>query len=350
MRRFPLRVFASIVLAWSANAAAAEPVETPGTSSLTTIVVTGEQPGPGLWRVSKGDHVLWVLGTLSPLPRHMQWRAKEVDERVGESQEVLLSPSMALTTGLGFFGQLGLLPSLIGLRNNPDGKTLADVVPAPQYARWSALKARYIGRSGKVEKWRPLFAAMELYENAIDKAGLVQSGQITDVVRKAAKRAGATLTPVKLEIELDDAKIALKEFKHDPIDDGDCFERTLDRIEGDLDTMAARANAWASGDLDALRALPYTDQMSMCREAVSASGVAHRHGLGDVESRVRQSWVDAATAALERNRSSFALLPMARLLGDGDYLSGLRSRGYIVQSPEEQAAGESGATALGIAQ
>ena len=41
---------------------------------------------------------------------------------------------------------------------------------------------------------------------------------------------------------------------------------------------------------------------------------------------------------------------MARLLGDGDYLSGLRSRGYIVQSPEEQAAGESGATALGIAQ
>jgi hypothetical protein len=90
--------------------------------------------------------------------------------------------------------------------------------------------------------------------------------------------------------------------------------------------------------------------MSVCREAVSASGVAHRHGLGDVESRVRQAWVDAATAALERNRSSFALLPMARLLGDGDYLSGLRSRGYIVQSPEEQAAGESGATALGIAQ
>ena len=38
-----------------------------------TILVAGQRPGPGLWKVSKGDHVLWVFGTCllytSPSPR-----------------------------------------------------------------------------------------------------------------------------------------------------------------------------------------------------------------------------------------------------------------------------------------
>jgi hypothetical protein len=36
---------------------------------MQEVVVTGEQPGPGLWQVSKGDHVLWVLGTVPLSPK-----------------------------------------------------------------------------------------------------------------------------------------------------------------------------------------------------------------------------------------------------------------------------------------
>ena len=38
-------------------------------------VVAGVQPGPRLWRVRKGDHVLHVLATVSPLPSGMEWDA-----------------------------------------------------------------------------------------------------------------------------------------------------------------------------------------------------------------------------------------------------------------------------------
>ena len=38
---------------------------------LAPVVVSGVVTGPGLWKVSKDGHVLWVLGTLSPLPGHM---------------------------------------------------------------------------------------------------------------------------------------------------------------------------------------------------------------------------------------------------------------------------------------
>jgi hypothetical protein len=38
---------------------------------LGEVLVIGEQPGPALWKVSTDDHVLWIMGTYSPLPKQM---------------------------------------------------------------------------------------------------------------------------------------------------------------------------------------------------------------------------------------------------------------------------------------
>ena len=35
-------------------------------AQLGEVLVVGKQPGPGLWRVSKGDHDLWIFATLTP--------------------------------------------------------------------------------------------------------------------------------------------------------------------------------------------------------------------------------------------------------------------------------------------
>ena len=35
------------------------------------VLVTGERPGPGLWKISKDNHVLWILGTHAPLAKAM---------------------------------------------------------------------------------------------------------------------------------------------------------------------------------------------------------------------------------------------------------------------------------------
>src|SRR5690606_15497085 len=45
---------------------------------LGVFVVSGVQPGPGLWKVRRGDHTLHILGTVSPLPRDMAWRSDDV--------------------------------------------------------------------------------------------------------------------------------------------------------------------------------------------------------------------------------------------------------------------------------
>lgn len=304
-------------------------------AELEPIVVSGVQPGPGLWKVSKDGHVLWVLGVLSPLPKKMQWQTDEVAERIGESRQLLDMPSAVFEPDVGFFGRIALAPSLVGARNNPGRRKLVDVVPAAQYARWSELKQKYIGRSGKVEKWRPLFAAMELYTSAIEKLGLRSSREVVRTVRGLAESAGVERVPVRLELAIDDPRAALRQFKKSTLADLECFDMTLDRIEGDLGLMAGRANAWASGDLEGLRALPYRDQMRACMDAAMSAEVLRDRGLGDLEKRLQQLWVDAAESALARNDVSFAMLPMDRVLDPQGFLAPLAARGYLVEAPDE---------------
>jgi hypothetical protein len=340
-------------LAWSCGARAvadvALPSETPATSAqMETIVVSGEQPGPGLWKVSRDDHVLWVLGTLAPLPKDIRWKSKEVDAVIAQAQEVLDTPAVGVKADIGFFGKLALLPSLIGVRENPDDATLQDVVPPDLYARWSVLKEKYIGRSGKVEKWRPIFAALDLYRAAIRKSGLTDSGLVQKTIKATAKRAGVKLTPVKVELVVEDPRVAIKQFKRGALDDIECFRRTLDRIDTDLVAMTARANAWSTADLDALRRLPYSDQMTACVDAVVRSDMAHARGVSDIESRIENAWIEAATRALAANQVTLAMLPIDQLLRSDGYLSRLRAQGYSVEAPDAQSENVDSASDTGL--
>jgi len=58
-------------------AAASAATETP---TLDEVLVTGERAGPGMWRVSKVDHELWILGVQSPLPKELSWRYTAVNQ------------------------------------------------------------------------------------------------------------------------------------------------------------------------------------------------------------------------------------------------------------------------------
>ncbi|WP_369980984.1 TraB/GumN family protein [Xanthomonas bundabergensis] len=300
---------------------------------LDAVLVTGRQPGAGLWQVRRGDHVLWILGTVSPLPRRMQWESGEVERVIGQSQQVIAAPTLSLSSNLGVFRSMLLLPSLLKARRNPDDRTLQQVLPADLYARWLPLKARYLGRDGSVEKWRPVFAAQELYEAAMRKSGLSMGSVVQPVIERAAKRAKVPIVPVVVEVKVPDAKRALQEFRATSLNDSSCFARTLQVIQGDLETMRLRANAWSEGDLDALGRLPGNDQYRVCMDAVGEAAIARKLGLGDVRRRALDTWLETAERALAQNRSSFATLSMQTLQDSDGPLERLRARGYEVIAP-----------------
>ncbi|MGJ4803900.1 TraB/GumN family protein [Luteimonas sp. SDU82] len=298
-----------------------------------TVVVSGALPGPGLWKVRKGDHTLYVLATLSPLPRRLAWESAGVESVISRAQRVLLPPSFTLDADVGVFRGLMLVPSLLKARRNPDGRSLQEVVPPALYARWSPLKQRYIGRDGGVERWRPIFAAQELYESAMRRSGLSLDDVVDKEVRRIAKRHDVPLRGVNFKLQVDDPKAAIREFQSTALADTDCFARTLTRIETDLEAMRQRANAWATGDIAALLSLPVESQYGACIDAVTGSALAQRLGAVELRPRLEAMWLAAAEEALATDRVSLAMLPLGLVTTPTGYLARLRERGYEIEAP-----------------
>lgn len=304
------------------------------TATLDEVLVTGEQPGPGLWRVSTttadGEHVLWILGSHGPLPKKIVWRSKAVESTIAESQELLANAS--IDADVGFFTGLSLLPSLIGIRNNPNDEKLKDVVPPDVYARWLVLKEKYIGHDNSVEKWRPIFAAQELYKNAIEKSDLAP-GRVWPVVEKIAKKNKVKIVKPEIPVAIEKPRAMIKEFKKSELSDLQCFTKTIERLETDLDVMRARANAWSTGNVKGLREMTYVDQVSACIDAVMNAQLVQERGYQNIPARLTQAWMDAADAALAKNKSTFAVLQISELLKPDGYVAKLRAKGYVIDEP-----------------
>ena len=306
---------------------------------LETVLVSGEQPGPGMWKVSKGDHVLWIVGIQTPVPKSMTWRAKKVAAIVATSQEILGPPGAGITMKqIGYFRALTLLPSAMESVKNPDGATLRDVVPASIYPRWVALRSKYIGEyqddDNDLERSRPMFAAGKLYQKAIEKTGMTSSSPVNAVINEAAKKHGVKITSVTIEPPIGDLRAAVTEFKKSRLADLDCFTKTLDRIETDLQAMRARANAWATGDIRAIRALPVNDQRAACEAAIRDASFVKTLGVQNVPAQIQAAWLNAAEAALTKNMSTVATLSMAQLVASDGYLAKLKAKGYVVEEPD----------------
>lgn len=297
------------------------------------ILVVGQRPGPGLWKISHGDHVLWLFGTYSPLPKNMEWRSQQVEAILAQSQEFLLPPQA--TAQVGFFKSLTLLPYAIGLKKNPDGAQLRDLLPPEVHARWLLLKKKYIGTDVGIERERPLFAAEELFRKGLLHAGLSSGNEVRDAIEKIVKKNKIKITSSGVKLAVDDPVRLIKQFKKSPLDDVACFAKTLERLETDIDAMRVRANAWAKGDLEAIQKLSYADRDEACSAALTESAfLKGEPEFQSVKERMRAAWFATAEKSLATNASTFAILPLNKLLEPDGLLAAFQLKGYVVDKPE----------------
>jgi uncharacterized protein YbaP (TraB family) len=310
--------------AWLRAQPADDPAAAP--APVQEVVVEGRHEGPRLWVVRKADHTLWILGTISPLPKKMVWQPDAVRAVLHETQEVV--PAWP-TYGIGAHPLTALRVYIEWrrLQKPPDNLPLQQSLPPQLYARVQALKARYDPKDSKLEHMRPMLAARQLISRVFDAAGLALHNEVQETVLQLAREQGVRVHQDKLKI--DDPVDVLKDVSKTPLDrEVACLESVVTLLESDLAPMQARAQAWALGDVETLRRLPSAGDRTACMAAVSSS-----ERVRSLIARAQDDWLIAVQDSLNRNRGTLAVQSMDRLLGEHGALATLRARGYSVAGP-----------------
>ena len=273
-----------------------------------------------------GDHVLWILGTVSPLPRKLIWQPDAVQAVLRQTQEVVPAwPRYGI--GANPITALRLYIQWRRMQKPPDHLPLQQALPPALYARVVALEARYDPHDKTLEQLRPMLAAERLLTRVLEASGLTAHNEVQQTVLELARAQGVRVRQDKLRI--DDPLDVLKDVGATPLSgEVACLDAVVTRLETDIGPMQARARAWALGDVATLRALPHTDNRTACVSAVSTS-----ERVRSLIERAQDDWLMAVEDSLARNRGTLAVQSMDRLLGEHGALATLKAHGYEVEGP-----------------
>jgi uncharacterized protein YbaP (TraB family) len=288
---------------------------------MDDMVVTGERPGPGLWHVHRGTAQLWILGSMSPLPKGITWRSKQVEQLLDGTHQVLVQKPFEI----GIARVLWLLITERSVLMLTGGRRLKDVLPPELHDRFAAQRAKYTNDPNKWERFRPLIAAAFLQQAAFHQVGLSTRVDLGAAMRSLAKKHHVQVEEIKIA-GVGDVMEALKTLP--PATENACVAASLVTVESDLPRLVDRAQAWANGNVERIQQLREPAEVDACRAALDA-GV----GAADLIARMRRTWLGAIEAHMQNGEVTVAVVNIDMLLEPGGLLDELRAKGYEVDSP-----------------
>ncbi|HSC14436.1 MAG TPA: TraB/GumN family protein [Gammaproteobacteria bacterium] len=318
--------FAALLVALALATPASAQTGAAGHPTIEEITVIGRYPGPPLWKVTSGARTLWVFGELSPVPKGLDWDPRNAERVLDRAGAVIGSPRVSAMT-LNPIRVFRLYRGARRLIRLPEDATLADQMPPDLYARYAALRTRYLPKvDEKDEELRPALAVLQLYRAALDDTGLTSDSGVGKTLARKMRRSKAEEAEVVVETEPETVLEELKKIT--PEAELSCFEAILTTIETDLEGMKERANAWAIGDVDALKRFDYPDSQGNCLDALVTV-----EGFAELRDELYGKWLSEAEQALATYDTSFSVLPMRELVADDGLLAQLAARGYTVTAP-----------------
>lgn len=272
------------------------------------IVVTGRLPGPPLWKITRGQHTLWLFADLPVVPGDLSWDTSRVAQILSEA-EVFVSPPRIKVGSLA--AMLGLRKSNVGelvgaLQRLDEGHTLQQVIEPALYQRLSENVPPDMLR--KYSHYKPWQAALRLMDFWMEREGFSNSASL-----KVNRELDRLRRKYRVRKVSSDLAVALAEFEQYlqtqmaiPEEHGSaCLAAMLDLREN-AETVKQTLTRWFAGELPVSSAL---DPLHLCQETGPLPG---RQNL----ERSVQMWVSHAEQALANHKVSFAVVPIGLLLGD----------------------------------
>lgn len=285
---------------------------------LEEVLVVGEHPGPGLWKVSKGSHTLFILGTHAPLPKDLLWRSKEVESAIARSNELLGAYSVSLRVD-----QEAAFQSRSG--------KLKELLPPRMYAQWRVLRDKYIGADDQTDRLLPAAAALLLQARAYEQSGLTYSDAVWRKIYQLAGERGVPVWPQNYDTRLVAGEWRRTRKAHQ--NGVKYLAETMDRLSSDILDARAAANAWATGDIAALQDLAETDA-SYARSLAYSWPFLSDKEVQRLHNEAENKLLTALERAMNRNEATFAALPIHLLLRKDGVIARLRAAGYSIEEPD----------------
>jgi hypothetical protein len=136
-------------------------------ADIESVTVKGE-PGPAVWRLTRGASEVWILGTVGPLPRDMTWNRATVADLLDGARALLLPPRADFNlVDIGWF--LLRHGSELSL---PRGQKLEDGLPPDLALRFKAATAAIGADAEDYRTDIPIRAAVRLGQDFQKKADM----------------------------------------------------------------------------------------------------------------------------------------------------------------------------------
>jgi hypothetical protein len=284
---------------------------------IETVVVTAHQPGPLMWRVTKGDSTVILLALVEPVPEHLDWNDTGVRAALKGAHQLLLQPraSVGLVEGLWF---LAWHSDTIYL---PSETPMESTLPAPLRARFVAARDAIHRDADRYASLRVPLAGLRL-EGDFLKANNLEYDEPVDTLKNIARGTGV---PVKAIAEYA-ALPMLKQLPAMPAATNEiCLKSSLDDIDALRVHAMPAAQAWAKGDLDGIKA-NYSDQrFESCIQSLPTFAALFQRAVNDS--------VNALHTALTKPGKTVMLVSMGALLRQHGLLEKLEAERLMVEPP-----------------
>lgn len=260
---------------------------------------------PAIWQVSDADSKVWLFGSVHLLPKDMAWRTPELDDLLKQSEQVYFEAD------IGPLGQLAVAINAIKMGFGQKVDWLANLTAEQK----QTLTATIVPLGLSVEQLgalQPWLADAMIQETIIERLGYEPaSGVDATLQAELPKERKAYFETVAEQLAL---------LAADPID---VQVKRLMLTVGTAPTLGEEmtdlADAWSSGDVDALAKEIAADPTM--DEGFTKSLVTDRN----------TSWVKTIEDLLEDNHQDLIVVGAGHLAGDGSIVDLLANAGFTVQ-------------------
>lgn len=284
-----------------------------------TVVVTGQASGPAFWHIKKGDAEIYILGTVSPMPKGLAWNKDHVAEVIKGARVVLTAPKASA----GFFETSWFLLTHRGLLSLPDDKKLEDILPPDLKARFVAERTALNLKADDFDDDPPILAAIRLQDEYGTKHQLVRD-EPWDSVKKIARDNRVPMRPIGEYGALGLVKEMLRLPQSGQML---CLSESVNFAHYATEHNRALSEAWAVGNIKGIKAHFVPSQFEGCIKQSAQFGKFVDRAVADYLREIR--------LALSKPGKTVMLTDIGSLLRQTGVVDELHKEGVVIEGPAE---------------